>query len=95
MKSLSLNKNKHRDKGEFPLQVFAAAFVISLLATIFSGWQSWRMHYLFEEMSARHITLTKRVGRIMLLDESLTMSARMAAATGDINYEKRYNSVRS
>ena len=73
------------------MQVFAAAFVISLLATIFSGWQSWRMHYLFEEMSARHITLTKRVGRIMLLDEVLTMSARMAAATGDFNYEKRYD----
>ncbi|MFZ2169628.1 MAG: ATP-binding protein [Methylococcaceae bacterium] len=92
MNSLSLNKqNNHRDNKGFPLRLFGAAFVISLLATVFSGWQSWRMHYLFEEMSARHIALTKRVGRIMLLDEVLTMSARMAAATGDLDYEKRYD----
>lgn len=86
-----LNQNRHPGKKEFPLRVFAAAFVISLLATIFSGWQSWRMHYLFEEMTARHIALTKSVGRIMLLDETLTMSARMAASTGDLNYEKKYD----
>ena len=30
-------------------------------------------------------------GRIVYLDEVLTMSARMAAATGDLSWEKRYN----
>ena len=29
----------------------------------------------------------------MLLDEALTMSARMSAAAGDLNYEKRYNEL--
>ena len=28
---------------------------------------------------------------IVYLDEVLTMSARMAAATGDLSWEKRYN----
>lgn len=86
-------KNKATDpgKGEFPLRLFAAAFAVSLLVTVFSGWQLWRLLYLYEEMSAKHIAITESVGRIMLLDEVLTMSARMAAATGDFNYEKRYD----
>jgi signal transduction histidine kinase len=67
--------------------------MISLLITLFSGWQSWLLHTHFEEMSRKHIVLTKDVGRIMLLDEGLTMSARMAAATGDFSYEKRYDQL--
>ena len=78
-------------KEGFPLRLFAAAFVISILTSIFSGWQSWQMHKRAEEMSKKHIALTEDVGRIMLLDEVLTMSARMAAGTGDFSYEKRYD----
>ncbi len=78
-------------KHGFPLRLFAFAFVISVLTAVFSGWQSWQMHHSFQEMSSKHIALTEDVGRIMLFDEVLTMSARMAAATGDLNYEKRYD----
>lgn len=78
-------------KEGFPLRLFAAAFVISILTSIFSGWQSWQMHERAEEMSKKHMALTEDVGRIMLLDEVLTMSARMAAGTGDFSYEKRYD----
>jgi len=78
-------------KPGFPLRLFAVAFVISLLSTIFGGWQSWQTHNHVEETSRKHIALTEDVGRIMLLDEVLTMSARMAAATGDFSYEKRYD----
>jgi signal transduction histidine kinase len=78
-------------KQGFPLRLFAAAFVVSLLITAFNGWQSWLMHHRFEEMSKKHIALVESIGRIMLLDEVLTMSARMAAATGDFRYEKRYD----
>src|SRR5687768_8685157 len=35
--------------------------------------------------------LAENVGRIMTLDEVLTMSARMAASSHDPSYEKRYN----
>ena len=78
-------------KQDFPLRLFAAAFVISLSATIFSGWQSWQMHNRFDEMSAKHIDIEMDIGRIMLFDEVLTMSARMASATGDFGYERRYD----
>jgi len=78
-------------KQQYPQRFFAAAFLISLLAIIFSAWQSWRLHEHFEGMARKHIAITQAVGRIMLLDEVLTMSARMASATGDFSYEKRYD----
>jgi HPt (histidine-containing phosphotransfer) domain-containing protein/two-component sensor histidine kinase len=40
---------------------------------------------------ALEVKLAKNIGRIMTLDEVLTMSARMAAAAHDPSYEKRYN----
>lgn len=78
-------------KQGFPLRLFAAAFVISILTTVFSGWQSWQMHERTEEMSKKHTDIEMDIGRIMLFDEVLTMSARMAAATGDFSYERRYD----
>ncbi|HEU0188878.1 MAG TPA: hypothetical protein VFQ97_02665 [Gallionella sp.] len=77
-------------KHGFPLRFFAVAFGVSIFAAVFSGWQLWHMHNLDDEMSRKHMAIKERVGRIMLLDEALTMSARMAAATGDFSYEKRY-----
>ena len=53
----------------------------------------WQEHNRIEEMSRKHIALTEGVGRIMLFDESLTMSARLSAATGDFSYEKRYDQL--
>ena len=91
MSSIMSIQQSHSSTSGFPLRLFAIAFVISLLATIFSGWQSWQMHNRSAAMSVKHIALTAGVGRIMQLDEVLTMSARMAAATGDFGYEKRYD----
>jgi len=81
----------HSRKHGFPLRFFAAAFGISIFAAGFSGWQLWHAHNHDDEMSGKYIAIKEGVGRIMLLDEALTMSARMAAATGDFGYEKRYD----
>ena len=75
----------------FPRALFSLAFAISLLATLFSGWQLWRQHEHSEEMARKHVAITQAVGRIMLVDEILSMSARMASATGNFSYEKRYD----
>ncbi|MFA5825946.1 MAG: ATP-binding protein [Gallionellaceae bacterium] len=84
-------QKRHTNKQGFPLRLFAAAFVISISITTLSGWLSWQMHNQAKEMARKHIALTEDVGRIMQYDEVLTMSARMAAATGDFNYENRYD----
>ena len=81
----------HSRRKDFPLLLFAAAFVISVSITTISGWQSWQIHSQAEEMASKHIALTEHVGTIMQYDEVLTMSARMAAATGNLSYEKRYD----
>lgn len=76
--------------GKFPKWVFAMAFAISTAANVFGGLQLRQLHDHFLETTSRHNAILESVGRIMLYDEILTMSARMAAATGDFSYEQRY-----
>ncbi len=40
---------------------------------------------------SRRLQLSEYAGHVMLFDEILTMSARMAAATGDLTYKTRYD----
>ncbi len=44
----------------------------------------------FEEISTEELRLQRLIGTIVHLDEVLTMSARMAAQTGDAAWEARY-----
>lgn len=46
----------------------------------------------FAESKAVNLRLKELVGTIIHYDEVLTMSARMAATTGDLDWEKRYRS---
>jgi hypothetical protein len=66
-------------------------FLIGLVALIASaGGYVWILGPLRNAGAAeRH--LAKNIGRIMTLDEILTMSARVAAASHDMTYEARYN----
>jgi len=91
MNSITPIQQLHSGKPGFPLRLFAAAFVISLLTGVFGGWQAWQMHNRFQELSDKQAHVTEDIGRIMLFEEVLTMSARMAAATGESAYEKRYD----
>ncbi|MFA6970799.1 MAG: PAS domain S-box protein [Gallionella sp.] len=91
MNSIMPIGKSHSNRRDFPLRLYVAAFMISLLTTVFSGWQTWQMHYRVEALSYKRAALADDVGRIMQYDEILTMSARMAAATGDFAYEKRYD----
>ncbi len=82
---------RHRVTQGFPLWLFVLAFVVSISTTCFTLWQ-WRvMESRAETLAAEHADLTEHIGRILLLDEVLTMSARMCAATRDFAYEQRYD----
>ncbi len=85
------SRQENFDKPGFPLRLFAAAMLISLLATVLSGWQFWQLYIRFSDSTARQLQLIEYVGRIMLFDEILTMSARLTAATEDFSYERRYD----
>jgi diguanylate cyclase (GGDEF)-like protein/PAS domain S-box-containing protein len=78
-------------QDQFPLRLFAAAFTISLLATVLGAWLLWEFHVRLDDLRTRQFRLSQHISRIMLFDEVLTMSARMAVATGDAAYKARYD----
>ncbi|KWT78354.1 PAS domain S-box protein [Candidatus Magnetominusculus xianensis] len=82
---------RQKPSNRFPLKIFVAVFSFSMVIIVFIGWRTWQMHGSYEKLSTKHVTITQTVGLIMLCDEVLTMSARMAAATGDFSYEQRYD----
>ena len=76
---------------EFPQRLFVAALTVSLIAAVVGAGLSWQLHHRFEAVYAREVQLDEYVSQVRLFDEVLTMSARIAAATGDASYEARYD----
>ncbi|MFK8182713.1 MAG: ATP-binding protein [Phormidesmis sp.] len=70
------------------------AIAITIIATFFLfiplGLNSWQSYRTFNRVIARDTQLQHLTDTITYLDEVLTMSARMSAATGDQQWEKRY-----
>ena len=85
-----VEKNRPGRDG-FPLRLAVAAFAISVLAAAAGSALLWQLHERFDAVQAREAQLDEYVSQVKLLDEVLTMSARMAAATGDASYEARYD----
>lgn len=65
--------------------LFVCAVIFILLA-----WNDWKLKNRIEHSHEISMTLFTNMKSILHLDEVLTMSARMYAATGDSAYEKRY-----
>jgi diguanylate cyclase (GGDEF)-like protein/PAS domain S-box-containing protein len=86
-------KKDRPGRDGFPLRLVVAAFVISVLAATIGSMLLWRLHDRFDATQTREIQLDEYVGQVKLLDEALTMSARIAAATGDASYEARYDKL--
>ncbi len=57
------------------------------------GWTVWQAQRTIASLIERDIALTNAIGKIRYYDELLTMSARMAAFTGDAAWEQRYNNA--
>jgi methyl-accepting chemotaxis protein PixJ len=69
----------------------SATIVGSLMLTGVSTVMTWKIYHSFRSTVNQQFQLEKRSGEIVHLDEVLTMSARMAASTGDLKWEERYN----
>jgi hypothetical protein len=83
-------KLKDLEPRRFPTASFISAMAISLLATVWLGWSVFHAHEIAEISRERSASFERIKGEIIHLDEVLTMSARMAAATGDLDWEQRY-----
>ena len=66
--------------------LFASVVVLAVI-----GWTVFQFHFREDALLSNTDALHSNIGRILYLDEVLTMSARMAAASGDLSYEERYN----
>jgi twitching motility protein PilJ len=68
-----------------------AALLLGLALTGTSAWNIWRIYQGLQTTVAKQFKLQDLSGQIIHLDEVLTMSARMAASTGNRSWEERYN----
>ena len=77
-----------RDK--FPMWFLAAAILLTCLVLSSLGWNSIAVVNMYRIVRERHFRSLQLQGSILNLGEVLTMSAQMAAATGDAFWEQRY-----
>ena len=54
------------------------------------GWYAWNSFDQLEKFENQRDEMAELRGTILHLDEVLTMSAHMAASTGDLMWERRY-----
>jgi hypothetical protein len=67
-----------------------SAIALSLLLFCPLEFTAWQAYQTLENITLKDMELQNQVGTIIHLDEVLTMSARMAVATGDLKWEQRY-----
>lgn len=88
MKLISRKLNRLTNK--YLRLLLTAAVVLSLMLVALGSWNVWNISRKFEDIIATEFRLQQTSSKIIHLDEVLTMSARMAAATGDSTWETRY-----
>jgi signal transduction histidine kinase len=73
-----------------PSQLVRITVLLTLLLFIPQVWLNYQSFYNFNNITKQEFQLQRLSDEITYLDEVLTMSARMNAATGSIIWEKRY-----
>jgi PAS domain S-box-containing protein len=74
-----------------PVGTVVVAIVLTLSLFLPLGWSAWNAYRTFNRVIINDFRLQYLGGSIIHLDEVLTMSARMNAATADTRWESRYN----
>jgi PAS domain S-box-containing protein len=74
-------------------QAFVIALVFTLAALVVLIYKDWSSYSYFRLTVLPESSMTETVGIIVHLDEALTMSARLNAATGDTQWEQRYRTL--
>ena len=77
--------------NRFSIKLFTIAFVFTAAVLAWLSWSTYDL-YTYDTVIKGQVWRTEELrGTIIHLDEVLTMSARMAAATGDPQWEARYH----
>jgi signal transduction histidine kinase len=73
-----------------PSQIVTVTVLLTLLLFIPQIWLNWEAYYNFNSITKHEFKLQMLSDEITYIDEVLTMSARMNAATGNFIWEERY-----
>ncbi len=76
--------------ARFPTRFLSVAVILTGAMLVWLGWGAYHSYQLIKTIEQRDHRIEQLRGRIIYLDEVLTMSARMAAATGEPQWEERY-----
>ncbi|MGB5709982.1 MAG: methyl-accepting chemotaxis protein [Waterburya sp.] len=83
------NSGKNRfEKSLIP--TFSVLAAVSTIMVGVSAKNTWNVYQNFQSAISKNFKLQDLSGQIVYLDEVLTMSARMAASTGNVDWEERY-----
>ena len=88
----NIEEQKVKREGHRPIIIVTFIFVLTCVAMIWLGWNALSSYYTTQKGMENYLKIEKLRHTIIHLDEVLTMSARMAAATGNLRWEKRYRS---
>ncbi len=77
-------------KAEFPTMTLSLSVVCTISSLAIVTGLLFQAKNAYREVILQSIRIERLKGEIMRLDEVLTMSARMAAATGELSWEERY-----
>jgi len=75
----------------FPWRSLAAVLILTASFSVWLAWNALRSYHLNVATQQRQLRLEELRGVILRLDEVLTMSAQMSAATGERQWEDRYH----
>jgi methyl-accepting chemotaxis protein PixJ len=73
------------------VEMITVSLLISVAMTGTSAMLVWRIYQGLQTTVDKQFKLQELSGQVIYLDEVLTMSARMAASTGNSKWEERYN----
>lgn len=72
------------------IPTFSVLAAVSTVMVGISAKNTWNVYQNFQSAISKNFELQDLSGEIVYLDEVLTMSARMAASTGNVDWEERY-----
>ena len=87
----SLKQQPPRGSGNrVTFRLYLATLLLTGAVFCLLGWQVYHSYQVTKQTVGTELRLKELAGTIVYLDEVLTMSARMAALTGELRWEERY-----
>ena len=76
--------------NDLPIKLFTITFILTVISLGGLGWYTWNSYRHFKNVATKQFRISELSGIITHFEEVLTMSARMAVATGDAKWESRH-----